>query len=307
MEIQVDTGLTPVGSVEELHRAIREHYDGLIDLYEEIWGEHIHHGYWDLGDSATDRQIAQQRTVTELATFCGLPPSARVLDAGCGVGAAAIMLARDYGCAVEGITLSAQQVRRAAEKADEAGVADRVTFRLMDAMHTDYDDASFDAVWSLESCELMPDKAAFLAECFRVLRPGGRLLVATWCCRDANLSPAEVRLLRRIYRDFAASHALPLDHYALLCEESGYSGIATADWTDHVRGTWKVSTDSVVPLLKDPSYIWRLVRVKGVNIFRFANSVPLMKQAYDKGLMRYGVFCGTRPNSFPPRDKPLAG
>lgn len=295
METQVDDGLTPCTSTEDLHRAIREHYDGLIDLYEEMWGEHIHHGYWEPGAPATGRHQAQERTVAELAAFCGLPDGARVLDAGCGVGAAAIMLARDHHCTVEGITLSEQQVRRAEQKAREAGVAGRTDFKLMDALRTEYKDASFDVVWSLESCELMPDKEAFLAECFRVLRPGGRLAVATWCCRDEHLTPAEVRLLRRIYRDFAVSHVLPLTYYAKLCEETGYTAVTTADWTDYVRDTWKVTTDTVKPLLKDPSYIWRLVRVKGVNIFRFANSVPLMKQAYDAGLMRYGVFCATRP------------
>jgi tocopherol O-methyltransferase len=295
METQIDDGLTPACSVEDLHRAIREHYDGLIDLYEEMWGEHIHHGYWEPDAPQTGRHEAQRRTVTELAAFCEVPEGARVLDAGCGIGAAAIMLAADRNCTVEGITLSEQQVRRAEEKARAAGVLDRTSFSLMDALHTDYPDASFDVVWSLESCELMPDKRAFLAECFRVLRPGGRLAVATWCCRDERLTPAEVKLLRRIYRDFAVSHTLPLAHYARLCQETGYTAVATADWTDYVRATWKVSTDTVKPLLKDPSYIWRLVRAKGVNIFRFANSVPLMKQAYDAGLMRYGVFCATRP------------
>jgi tocopherol O-methyltransferase len=295
MDSQADTGLSPAGSVADLYQAIREHYDGLVDLYEEMWGEHIHHGYWDLDDPGADRHQAQRRTVTELAAFGEIPAGARVLDAGCGIGAAAVMLAHEPGCEVEGITLSEQQVRRAGEKAAEAGVADHTRFLLMDAMHTTYEPGSFDIVWSLESCELMPDKRAFLAECRRVLRPGGRLVVATWCVRDDQLTPPEVRLLRRIYRDFAASHALPLDHYAKLCEEVGLADVTTADWTEHVRSTWKVSSETVKPLLRDPSYIWRLVRVKGVNIFRFANSVPLMKQAYDRGLMHYGVFRATRP------------
>jgi tocopherol O-methyltransferase len=293
MTVQGDTGLGPVGSVADLHQAIREHYDGLIDLYEEMWGEHIHHGYWDADDPA-DRHQAQERTVRELVAFGEIPVGARVLDAGCGIGASAIMLARDFGCEVDGITLSAEQVRRAREKAAAAGVTPRARFEVMDATHTGYEPGSFDVVWSLESCELMPDKRAFLAECRRVLRPGGRLAVATWCVRDEQLTQTEVRLLRRIYRDFAASHALPLEHYARLCEEAGFTDVATAEWTGNVRRTWKLTSETVRPLLRDPSYIWRLVRVKGVNIFRFANSVPLMKQAYDQGLMHYGVFRADR-------------
>jgi tocopherol O-methyltransferase len=289
-----DTGLSLTGSVEELHDAVREHYDKLIDLYEQLWGEHIHHGYWDLDRPDVPRHQAQERTTRELTAFARLPEGARVLDAGCGIGASALLLATGHGCEVDGITLSEEQVGRAQEKAAAAGVADRVRFRLMDAMATDYDDETFDAVWAMESCELMPDKKAFLAECLRVLKPGGTLAVATWCSRDDRLAPAEVRLLRRLYRDFAISFVLPLDHYAELCAELGLTDVETADWTDHVRATWKLSADIVKPVVRDPRVVRDLIRAKGFNTFRFLNSVPLMKQAYDKNVMRYGVFRATK-------------
>lgn len=293
--MNTDTGLTFEGSVDDLHQAVRDHYDKLIDLYEEMWGEHIHHGYWDLDRPEVPRHEAQRRTVRELIAFGDLPAGSRVLDSGCGIGASAIMLAGEHGCTVEGITLSEEQVRRAGEKAAEAGVSDATEFKVMDAMHTSYPDDSFDVVWSMESCELMPDKRAYLAECLRVLRPGGRLVVATWCGRDDRLKADEVRLLRRLYRDFAVSHVLPREQYAALCEDLGYTGVHSADWTDHVRATWKISGDIVKPLVRDPSFVWRLIRAKGADTFRFINSVPLMKQAYDRGVMHYGVFRATKP------------
>lgn len=291
----MDTGLTPTVAEPDLHRAIEEHYDGLIKLYEDLWGEHIHHGYWDADRPDEHRHQAQVRTVERLAEFAGVRPGSRVLDAGCGVGASAVLLAQRLGCRVDGITLSAEQVARAEEKAAASGVADLVRFRRLDAVRTGYPDASFDVVWALESCELMPDKAAFLAECLRVLRPGGVFVMATWCARDEDLSPSEVRLLRRIYRDFVVAYVLPVDRYALLCKQVGFVDIAAEDWTDRVRQTWKLSTDIVRPFVRDPSYVWKLVRAKGVDIFRFLNSVPLMKQAYDRGVMRYAVIRGVRP------------
>ncbi|GLY20921.1 methyltransferase domain-containing protein [Micromonospora sp. NBRC 101691] len=290
-----DTGMSQEGSVEDLHRAVRDHYDKLVDLYEDLWGEHIHHGYWDLDAPNVSRDVAQRRTTQELMRFGGIPQGARVLDSGCGIGASAVMLAADLGCTVEGITLSHEQVRRATEKAAAAGVGDRTSFRVLDAMHTDYPDDTFDVVWSMESCELMPDKRAYLAENLRILKPGGRLVVATWTSRDDQLDPKEVKLLRRLYRDFAISHVLPLEHYAKLCGELGYTDVRTADWTDNVRATWALSADIVKPLMRDPSYVWKLVRAKGADIFRFLNSVPLMKQAYDKDVMHYGVYTAVKP------------
>jgi len=47
-------------------------------------------------------------------------------------------------------------------------------------------DASFDLVWSLESGEHMPDKVKFLQECYRVLKPGGTLIMVTWCHRPID-------------------------------------------------------------------------------------------------------------------------
>jgi tocopherol O-methyltransferase len=128
-----------------------------------------------------------------------------------------------------------------------------------------------------------------------VLRPGGVLAMTTWCARDDQLDASEVRLLRRIYRDFVVSHVLPLEQYRQLCEQIGYVDLAVADWTDRVRDTWKLSSDIVRPFVRDPSYVWKLVRAKGVDIFRFLNSVPLMKQAYDRGVMRYGAVRAVKP------------
>ncbi|MEV6947388.1 methyltransferase domain-containing protein [Streptomyces sp. NPDC051172] len=289
------SALEPRWTTPDLHAAIKDHYDGLIELYEDLWGEHIHHGYWAESEPDPGRHAAQVRLVEELIAFGPVPEGARVLDAGCGIGASAVHLAARLGCTVDGITISAEQIGRAETKADEAGVADRTTFRLMDAMHTDYPDDTFDVVWALESCELMPDKRAFLAECLRVLKPGGTLLVATWCARDDALAPDETRLLHRIYRDFVVSHVLPLDRYGVLADELGLTGIRTADWSERVWDTWKLSTDIVKPVVRDPSMIWKLVRAKGMDIFRFLNSVPLMKQAYERGVMRYGVLRATKP------------
>jgi tocopherol O-methyltransferase len=283
------------GSVEDLHRAVRNHYDQLIDLYEEMWGEHIHHGYWDRDRPDVHRHEAQQRTVQELIAFGQVPTGARVLDSGCGIGASSILLAGQLGCQVDGITLSAEQVRRATEKAEQAGLAGRTRFRLMDAMHTEYDNDTFDVVWSLESCELMPDKRDYLAECYRILKPGGRLIVATWCSRDDQLNPAEVRLLRKLYRDFAISFVIPLDRYAKLCADVGYLDVEAIDWTENVRDTWKLSAEIVKPLVRRPSTVMRLIRAKGLDTFRFLNSVPLMRKAYDRDVMHYGTFRATKP------------
>ena len=56
--------------------------------------------------------------------------------------------------------------------------------QVMDALAMEFPDNSFDLVWACESGEHMPDKAAYVAEMSRVLKPGGTLVIATWCQRE---------------------------------------------------------------------------------------------------------------------------
>ena len=56
--------------------------------------------------------------------------------------------------------------------------------QVMDALKMDFPDNSFDLVWGCESGEHMPDKSKYVEEMTRVLKPGGTLVIATWCQRE---------------------------------------------------------------------------------------------------------------------------
>ena len=77
---------------------VAEHYDELDRWYLAIWGEHVHHGLWFTGREST--QEATLNLVTRLAERLSIGPGARVCDIGCGYGATARVLAREYGAAV---------------------------------------------------------------------------------------------------------------------------------------------------------------------------------------------------------------
>jgi MPBQ/MSBQ methyltransferase len=62
-------------------------------------------------------------------------------------------------------------------------------FLVMDALRMDFPDDSFDYVWACESGEHMPDKLKYVEEMTRVLKPGGRVVVATWCQREEGGRP----------------------------------------------------------------------------------------------------------------------
>ncbi len=102
-----------------------------------------------------------------------------VLDIGCGAGVDSIMAAQLVGAAgtVTGIDLVHEMLARARANARLAGI-DNVTFLESSAEKLPFPDGSFDAVISNGVFNLVVDKVKALGEVFRVLKPGGRLLLA---------------------------------------------------------------------------------------------------------------------------------
>ena len=102
------------------------------------------------------------------------PFGGTVLDAGCGTGVHSVRVARAgfQTCAVD---ISRPVLRDARRRAEEAGVADCVTFQHADLTSLPYEDERFDAVFSWGVIIHIPDVSAALAELVRVLKPGGRI------------------------------------------------------------------------------------------------------------------------------------
>jgi cyclopropane-fatty-acyl-phospholipid synthase len=125
------------------------------------------------------REALEEAQRAKLELICrklGLRPGMRMLDIGCGWGSLAIHAAREHGASVWGITLSPPQAELARDRAREAGVEDRVEFRVMD--YRDLRAESFDAVASIGMVEHVGEARVdeYAAQIARVLEPGGRVL-----------------------------------------------------------------------------------------------------------------------------------
>ncbi len=101
---------------------------------------------------------------------------AHLLDIGSGVGGPARYFASTFGCRITGVDLTPEFVAASNELARLSGLADLVEFVETDAAELPFGDATFDHAYSFYVGMNLPDKAAVLQECFRVLRPGGRLI-----------------------------------------------------------------------------------------------------------------------------------
>ena len=151
-------------------------YDLFGPLLSMIWDDNYHFGYWEGEHDTSTIEEATDRFTDVLIAKLGVTPGQRVLDVGCGIGKPGLRLAKATGATVHGISINADQVRQANERAAAEGLADRVTFERVNAMSMPFPDASFDAVLAFESLVHM-ERPRALKEIARVLAPGGRLVL----------------------------------------------------------------------------------------------------------------------------------
>ena len=163
------------------------HYDRVTEVWRRwIMGDDLHFGLFRTPDD-TLRQATQNLTDL-LIHAANLEPDLDVLDVGCGVGTPAVRLASRERCRVTGITTSPVGLDQARARIGPHG--DRLRFELANAMQTGFPASTFDRVFSLESAHLMTDHPALFRECYRVLRPGGRLAL----CDVVQVTDLEKRI-----------------------------------------------------------------------------------------------------------------
>jgi MPBQ/MSBQ methyltransferase len=322
LKVSFDRGSRPyVGGLEE-ENSVGSAYDewtaeGILEYY---WGEHIHLGYYTEEERARgylrkDFIQAKYDFVDRMMEWGGVDQSIanadslKILDVGCGIGGTSRYLANKVGDkgTVTGITLSKEQVKRGMQLAKERNIPN-VDLRVMDALNMEFPDNSFDVVWACESGEHMPDKKRYVEEMTRVLKPGGKIVIATWCQRDGEFEESEKKALDFLYTEWAHPFFISIQDYVKIMNGTDkYSTVGSADWAVETLPAWRhsiwVGVFDPWPVVRaGPKVWWKTVR-DGVCLER-------MHRAFDRGLMEYGMMRGTKAPALvaetPPAEPSLA-
>jgi sarcosine/dimethylglycine N-methyltransferase len=149
----------------------------------------------------------------------------RVLDAGCGIGGTARLIAAERGAHVTAVDLTPEYCEVAAWLNDAVGLGDRIEVRTADVTRLPFDAGAFDVVVSQHVQMNIADKRRLYAEARRVLAPGGRL--ALW---DVTAGPGGALHLPAPWATAPEqSHLVTPQELAELLRESGF---ATTHWND---------------------------------------------------------------------------
>jgi SAM-dependent methyltransferase len=177
---------------------------------------------------ATRHDVAQRRMTAECANAVGLRPGMLVLDAGCGVGGTDLWLADTHRVRVHGVNIQPLHLGYASRNASHHPAGSAVRFSRQDFTELAIASSSVDVVWGLESVCHCQDKSAFVREAFRVLRRGGRLMVADFFRTDANGSHGAESM--RIWTDgWALPNLASVAGFTDVLGVSGFSDVACRD------------------------------------------------------------------------------
>ena len=178
----------------------------------------------------------------------GLRPGETVLDLGSGAGIDCFLAAHEVGPRgrVIGVDMTPEMLARARENAGKTGRAN-VEFREGRLEALPVEDASVDAVTSNCVINLVPDKATVFREIARVLRPGGRVVVA-----DIVLERA---LPEAVAKDVLAwcgcvSGAAPRHDYFAMVEAAGLRDVSILAQTDYASSVAQIASDQAQTLLE---------------------------------------------------------
>jgi ubiquinone/menaquinone biosynthesis C-methylase UbiE len=195
-----------------------EYHDAMMKMLELIWGK----GFMAPGGTGTvDRMVN------------GLDlQGKRVLDIGCGLGGPDFHLAEKYDAHTTGIDLEPHLIESAQEKAKEKGLRSQCEFILVEPGPLPFPDRHFDLIISSGAFTQIADKRDLLADCFRVLRPGGMVSSYEWTTTQDTISED----MKYFFKMEGLTYALETpETYRELYQSAGFAHVSLSDGSDWYR------------------------------------------------------------------------
>jgi sarcosine/dimethylglycine N-methyltransferase len=238
-----------------------------------------HHDQDHFGGLAATDALARHAKINE---------STHVLDLCCGLGGPARYLAYHHGCRVTGVDMNTDRLAGAVRLTERTKLQDRVLFHHANALQTGLADETFDVIVSQEAFCHIPNKKTLIAECVRLLKPGGRIVYTDILARNSMTN--EIR--SRLENEMAFSELSTLEQYCHLLEEKSCPVVEVEDLSDD----W-------AQILIDRLAMYRSLKEQTVSSFGLAHfqkwdrTYSFFVGLYRSGELGGGRFVARKPKS----------
>lgn len=245
--------------------------EDVIRYYERFWSKSelwwetdktlaIHLGYYDKGIRSHSDAVLHMNDVSWDLLRLDAHSPLQILDAGCGVGGTSIYLAEKYPqVSFTGITIVPTHTTMAERFAAKRQVTENTQFLLQNYCHTSFPDNTFDGIIALESINYAPRNKDLLQELYRVLKPGGRLVVIDGFRTNKPIPPR----LKKIYQIWLDGRALvdleSIHEFETCMEEQRFKEVVVQDISSHVINSYFFGV-LIGSLLFIPALVKTLVR-----------------------------------------------
>ncbi len=228
-----------------------EHLKKLKDYYRvsdsayRNWGQNanhddlyaIHLGYSDelqTPITPSSNKKNTQRMTAKIIEELAPSTNQRIVDAGCGVGSIALNLGLLFPTIkVYGLNVVDNQLTQACNTSQALGTTN-VHFLLQDYQRTAFRDNTIDTIVFCESLAHAQNKAELTSEAFRILKPGGKLLIADVFTRDVQFTLEEQQHFTNFQLGMGVPNIIRLDEFIGYLKFTGYTNIHPHNITAHV-------------------------------------------------------------------------
>ena len=205
------------------NKDVEQYYDLSQTHYKRVWdlerSRSLHYGYWDSSTKNFHEALLNINKI--LAAKTEISKHHKVLDAGCGIGGSSLWLAKNIGCNVTGISLSAKQVQTANDLAKNENLQSLAVFEQQDFTATKYAAESFDIIWAIESVCHASDKSKFINEAYRLLKKGGKLILADFF-KQENLAEKDAALIKQWANGWAIDDFATIENFTEHLKNAGF-------------------------------------------------------------------------------------
>lgn len=272
---------------EQEHRGkIQEYYTITQPFYEHFWHGKalgLHYGFWTDGVKNRGEAIAKENEI--LANLVGIKQNDLVLDVGCGIGGSGIWLAKERGLQVVGLDIVDKQLTRGKDLVKKRNLGQKIDFVKGDYQNLPFKDKAFDIFWSLESIEHATRLQDFMKEAFRVLKSGGRIIIAATFLGDKkDISSEEIRQMNvgksvaGAFNDFRTARA-----NAEIMKEAGFINVQNLDKTVQIIK----SAEQMTKMCR-----WGLPTAKALSVLHVVSPILVLNNqwgTYQEGLFKSGA------------------